>query len=85
MTKSGTNINKETKEKKEVRKKEMEIKILLWNAREWKNKKEEIVKRIQDYDVCIITEIKNKIKKDFKIPGFIVIINTLTATSVTGD
>lgn len=53
---------------------EMEIKILLWNARGWKNKKEEIIKRIQDYDVCVITEIKNKIKEDFKIPGFIIII-----------
>lgn len=52
----------------------METKILLWNARGWRNKKEEITKRIQDYDVSVLTETKTKINEGFKIPGFITII-----------
>lgn len=59
--------------KKIRRIKRMDIKVL-WNARGMRNKKEELMKRIQDYDVCIITELKNNIKQDFlKILGFVVI------------
>lgn len=64
----------EAEKKKKGKRKKMETKILLWNARGWRNKKEEITKRIQDYDVCVITETKNKINEGFKIPAFITII-----------
>lgn len=52
----------------------MEIKILLWNARGWRNKKDELIKRVQQYDICVITETKNKINENFKISGYITII-----------
>lgn len=52
----------------------METKVLLWNARGWRNKKEELIKRIQEYDICVITETKNKINEGFKVSGFITII-----------
>lgn len=42
----------EAEKKKKGKRKKMETKILLWNARGWRNKKEEITKRIEDYDVC---------------------------------
>lgn len=52
----------------------METKILLWNARGWRNKKDELIKRVQQYDICVITETKNKINENFKISGYITII-----------
>lgn len=48
----------------------MTIKILMWNARGWKFKKEELLKFMEDIDIGIITEIKNKIEDKFKIAGF---------------
>lgn len=34
----------------------MNYKILLWNAREWRNKKEELYEEMQDYDINVITK-----------------------------
>lgn len=51
----------------------METKILLWNTRGWKNKKDELIKRIQDYDICVTTATKNEVNEDFKILGYITI------------
>lgn len=34
----------------------MKFKILLWNARGLRNKKEEIYVRIQNYDICVVTD-----------------------------
>lgn len=48
----------------------MTIKIMLWNARRWHAKKEEIIKRIQDYDISIITEIKNKRDQHYYFTGY---------------
>lgn len=48
----------------------MDLKIMLWNARGWKNKKEELWKRCQDYDVNIITEIKAKNMEGLGVTGY---------------
>lgn len=48
----------------------MNFKILLWNARGLRNKKEEIYVRSQDYDICVITETKSKRTDHFMAPGF---------------
>lgn len=50
------------------------MKIVLWNARGLKNKKEEIVQRFQDFDIAIVTELKNKTNEKCNIPGFNVVI-----------
>lgn len=34
------------------------LKIIIWNARGWSNKKEELQRHIQDFDINIVTEIK---------------------------
>lgn len=38
----------------------MATKCILWNVRRWNNKRVEFFKRIQDFDIAFITEIKNK-------------------------
>lgn len=50
------------------------MKIILWNARGLKNKREEVSRRIQDCDVLIVTELKNKVNERCKMPNFNVII-----------
>lgn len=47
---------------------------MLWNARKLKNKKEEIIQRIQDFDIAIVTELQNKANEKYNIPGFNVVI-----------
>ncbi|CAL1681213.1 unnamed protein product [Lasius platythorax] len=48
----------------------MDIKILLWNARGWNNKKEELYKRVQEYDISVITETKSREYDLFRVPGY---------------
>lgn len=50
------------------------MKIVLWNARGIKNKKVEIIRRFQEFDVVIVTEMKNKTNEKCNIPGFNVAI-----------
>lgn len=53
----------------------MDLKVLLWNARGIRNKKEEIIERIKNTDIAIITETKNRKKKNLRITGFRIIMN----------
>src|SRR5436190_376256 len=46
------------------------LNILLWNARGWCNKKEEVQKYLQDYDICIITEIKGRPNERYRMKGY---------------
>lgn len=46
----------------------MLIKALMWNARA--NNDAELWKRIQDYDIGIITETKSKREDHFRVPGY---------------
>lgn len=48
----------------------MSIKAFLWNARGWRSKNAEIVKRASDFDIIFITETKSKRKDHLTIPGF---------------
>lgn len=48
----------------------MDIKILTWNARGWKNKKEELSKRVQDYNIIVVTEKKSKNQEKIKFSGY---------------
>lgn len=48
----------------------MQLKILLWNVRGWWSRREEIKEKINNYDVIILTEIKNNTKQNFKIAGY---------------
>lgn len=50
------------------------IKGLVWNARGWTNKDAEIWKRVQEYDIVIITETKNKRTDRFLVPGYVTLI-----------
>lgn len=50
------------------------MKIVVWNARGLKTKKEEISHRIQDFDIAVVTELKNKINEKCNMPGFNVIV-----------
>lgn len=52
----------------------MTIKGIMWNARGWSNKDAEIWKRLQDYDIGIITETKSKRTDHFNVPGYITIM-----------
>lgn len=47
----------------------MQLKILLWNVKGWWSRREEIKEKIKNYDVIILTEIKNNTKQNFKIEG----------------
>lgn len=49
------------------------IKILNWNARGIKNKKEELSANINEYDIIIVTETKCSTKENLKFKGFKVI------------
>lgn len=43
----------------------------MWNVRGWWSKREEIKEKIKNYDIIILTEIKNKREQEvFKIPGY---------------
>ena len=44
-------------------------KIMLWNSRGWRTRKEELFKRCQEFDINIVTEIKAKSNEGFKVPG----------------
>lgn len=46
------------------------IKVLNWNARGIKNKKEELSTYINDYDIVILTETKSNNKEKLKFKGF---------------
>lgn len=48
----------------------MYLKTLIWNVRGWWNKREEIKERIKNYDLVILTEIKNKPERELKIAGY---------------
>lgn len=48
----------------------MATKCILWNVRGWNNKRAEIFKRVQDFDMVFLTEIKNKKKDVFNISGY---------------
>lgn len=48
----------------------MPIKLLVWNARGWSNKDAELWKRIQEFDISIITETKSKRRDYFNVPGY---------------
>lgn len=48
----------------------MATKCILWNVRGWNNKRAEICKRVQDFDMVFLTEIKNKKKDVFNISGY---------------
>lgn len=50
------------------------MKVVLWNARGLKNKREEVSRRIQDCDVLVVTELKNKVNERCKMPNFHVVI-----------
>lgn len=47
-----------------------EIKVLLWNIRSWKSKKEEFSINVQNTDIAIITETKLKTTEKIKIKGY---------------
>lgn len=49
------------------------IKVLNWNARGIKNKKEELSTYIDDYDIIVVTETKSNNKDSLKFKGFNVI------------
>lgn len=51
----------------------MTIKILNWNARGLSNKIEELIKRVYEYDVVVITETKRHNKEVLKIKGYCVL------------
>lgn len=51
----------------------MGIKALLWNARAWKGKREELIKRMQNYDIGILTETKHRREDHIHIPGYDII------------
>lgn len=48
----------------------MTIKGLLWNARGWRSKETEILKRAQEYDILFITETESKRDDRITISGF---------------
>ncbi|KMQ90819.1 rna-directed dna polymerase from mobile element jockey [Lasius niger] len=62
----------------------MDLKIMTWNAKDWKNKKEELCKRVHDYDINIITETKNRDKDRFCISGYITITKNRRSGLITG-
>jgi len=45
------------------------LKIVVWNARGWSNKKEELQKHIQEYDISVLTEIKCRMNDTFRVTG----------------
>lgn len=45
----------------------MDFKTLVWNARGWRNKKENLHKKVQEYNVRMITETKNKKSDCFRV------------------
>lgn len=38
--------------------------MLVWNVRGWWNKRDEIKEKIKEYDIAVLTEIKNR-KRNF--------------------
>lgn len=44
----------------------MTIKAILWNIRGVRNKWAEVWKIIQDYDICVLTEIREKDPKELE-------------------
>lgn len=55
-------------------------KILVWNARGLKNKRAELSKRINRYDIVIITETKVKKTESINISGYEVYRQEKTVT-----
>lgn len=51
----------------------IKIKILNWNARGIKNKKEELSNKLYDYDIVIVTETKMNNKESLKFKGYSVV------------
>lgn len=51
----------------------MTIEALLWNVKGWRGKGEELARRMQEYNVRIITETKHKREDHLHIPGYDVI------------
>lgn len=49
------------------------IKVLNWNARGIRNKKEELSTRLQEYDIVILTETKMNNKESLKFKGYNVV------------
>lgn len=49
------------------------MKGLTWNVRGWREKSEEIVERVREVDIAIITETKGKRTDHYRIPGYGVI------------
>lgn len=50
------------------------IKIMLWNVRGIGNKWAEVWKIIQDYDICVLTEIREREEKKMRVAGYNVIV-----------
>lgn len=48
----------------------MVIQGLLWNSRSWFSKEAEFRKIAGPFDICIITELKNKKSDRINLPGF---------------
>lgn len=48
----------------------MVIQGLLWSSRGWFSKEAEFRKIAGSYDICIVTELKNKRTDRIKLPGF---------------
>lgn len=62
----------------------MDLKILLWNAKGWRDKKEELCVRCQKYDINVITEIKGKNNEIFKVSGYKTLIKNRISSNNRG-
>lgn len=43
---------------------------MIWNARGWSNKKEELQKHIQEYNISVVTEIKCRMNDTLRVAGY---------------
>lgn len=46
----------------------MDLKLLLWNARRLRGKKEKVIEYFKDSDIKVITETKNRQEENIRMP-----------------
>lgn len=60
------------------------LKIMIWNARGWSNKKEELQRYIREYDINVVTEIKCGMNDNFRVSGYKSIIKNRISNTGRG-
>lgn len=56
----------------------------MWNVSEWWNKRDEIKEKIKEYDIAVLTEIKNRKGQIFKISEYKTLKTIIITRMVAG-